>query len=50
MAISNEKKRVVVSLKKDQADTLDKEAKSRGLTKSAIIVLALEKYLKENND
>lgn len=49
MAISNEKKRVVVSLKKDQVDTLDKEAKSRGLTKSAIIVLALEKYLKEND-
>ena len=47
MAISSEKKRVVVSLTKDQVNTLDKEAKSRGLTKSAIIMLALEQYMKE---
>ncbi len=49
MAISKEKKRVVVSLKKEQASKLEREANNRGLTKSAIIVLALEKYLKENN-
>lgn len=49
MAISKEKKRVVVSLKKEQASKLESEANNRGLTKSAIIVLALEKYLKENN-
>ncbi|ELA82989.1 TPA: CopG family transcriptional regulator [Enterococcus faecium] len=49
MAIPDDKKRIVISLKKEQLSKLENKANSIGLSKSAIIVLALEKYLKEQN-
>lgn len=46
MAVSNEKKRVMISLTNEQNEELEKMAKKRGFTKSAIIALALEEYKK----
>lgn len=37
--ISNEKKRVVVTLTKEVADNLDKIAKQMGLSKSGLVLL-----------
>lgn len=44
MAISEEKKRVMVSLTLKQVETLEKLAKEKGFSKSAIIALALEEF------
>lgn len=44
--MATEKKRVSISLTDEQYELADKIAKSRGFSKSAIFVLALEEYLK----
>ncbi|CAM3093659.1 copy-number control protein [Streptococcus agalactiae LMG 14747] len=44
--MATEKKRVSISLTDEQYELVDKIAKSRGFSKSAIFVLALEEYLK----
>lgn len=44
--MATEKKRVSISLTDEQYELVDKIAKSRGFSKSAIFVLALEDYLK----
>ena len=44
--METKKKRVSISLTDEQYELVDKIAKSRGFSKSAIFVLALEEYLK----
>ncbi|WP_225622164.1 ribbon-helix-helix domain-containing protein, partial [Enterococcus faecium] len=46
--ISNEKKRVVVTLTKEVADNLDKIAKQMGLSKSGLITIWVNANGKEN--
>lgn len=46
MAISGNKKRISVSLTKDQNEELERLAKEKGFSKSAIIALALERFIK----
>lgn len=46
--ISNEKKRVVVTLTKEVADNLDKIAKQMGLSKSGLITIWVNANRKEN--
>jgi len=46
--ISNEKKRVVVTLTKEVADNLDKIAKQMGLSKSGLITICVNANGKEN--
>lgn len=46
MVVSEEKKRVMVSLTKKQVEILDNLAKEKGFSKSTIIALALEEYKK----
>lgn len=46
MAVSDEKKRIMISLTNAQNEELEKMAKKRGFTKSAIVALALEEYKK----
>ncbi|HBM5684449.1 TPA: CopG family transcriptional regulator [Enterococcus faecium] len=46
--ISNEKKRVVVTLTKEVADNLDKIAKQMGLSKSGLITIWVNGNGKEN--
>lgn len=41
-----QKKRVSVSLTEEQFETVQSMAKERGISKTAIFVLALEEYLK----
>ena len=47
MAVSEEKRRVTVSLTNKQVELLSDLAKEKGFSKSAIIALALEEYEKE---
>ncbi|WP_367376344.1 CopG family transcriptional regulator [Lentilactobacillus kefiri] len=42
--MATNKKRITVSLTKDQYSTLEKFAKEKGFSKSAILALALEDY------
>lgn len=46
MVVSEEKKRVMVSLTKKQVEILDNLAKEKGFSKSTIMALALEEYKK----
>ena len=46
MVVSEEKKRVMVSLTKKQVEMFDNLAKEKGFSKSTIIALALENYKK----
>lgn len=46
LAVADDKKRIMISLTKKQNDELEKLAKEKGFSKSAIIVLALEEYKK----
>ncbi|PKE43040.1 ribbon-helix-helix domain-containing protein [Macrococcus equipercicus] len=43
----NTKKRVSIGLTDEQYELVDELAKSRGFSKSAIFVLALEEYVKK---
>lgn len=43
--MATQKKRVSISLTDEQYELVDKISKSRGFSKSAIFVLALEEYL-----
>lgn len=43
---TGEKKRLMISLTVEQSEVLEKMAKEKGFTKSAIIALALEEYEK----
>lgn len=42
--MSTQKKRIQVSFTDEQVDLLDKLAKNKGFSKSAILALALEEY------
>ncbi|GGB13386.1 ribbon-helix-helix protein, CopG family [Macrococcus hajekii] len=44
--MATEKKRIMISLTEEQNNELEKMAKERGFSKSAIIALALEEYKK----
>ena len=44
--MATQKKRVSVSLTEEQFETVQSMAKERGISKTAIFVLALEEYLK----
>ena len=46
MAISENKKRIMISLTKEQDEELKKLAKKKGFSKSAIVAIALEEYKK----
>lgn len=46
MAVSEEKKRVMISLTVEQNKALEELAKRMGFSKSAIVALALEEYKK----
>jgi len=46
LAVADDKKRIMISLTEKQNDELEKLAKEKGFSKSAIIVLALEEYKK----
>lgn len=48
MMVSEVKKRVVVSLTIDQTKELEEASKNSGLSKSAIISLALKEWMKKN--
>lgn len=47
--ISEDKKRIQVSLTLNMMNELDKASAERGLSKSTIITLALEEFLKQEN-
>lgn len=44
--MATEKKRVSISLTDEQYEIVEKMAKERGFSKTAIFVLALEEYIK----
>lgn len=44
MAVSDEKKRIMISLTVEQNERLERMAKEKGFTKSAIVALSLEEY------
>ncbi|GAA3720317.1 ribbon-helix-helix domain-containing protein [Salinicoccus jeotgali] len=44
--MGTEKKRLMISLTEEQNNELEKLAKEKGFSKSAIIVIALEEYKK----
>lgn len=46
LAVTDGKKRIMISLTEKQNDELEKLAKEKGFSKSAIIALALEEYKK----
>lgn len=46
LVVADDKKRIMISLTEKQNDELEKLAKEKGFSKSAIIVLALEEYKK----
>lgn len=46
MAVSEKKKRIMISLTEEQSKELEKMAKEKGFSKSAIVALALEEYKK----
>ena len=46
MVVSDDKKRITISLTNKQNEELEKLAKEIGFSKSAIVALALEKYKK----
>ena len=46
MAVSEEKKRIMISLTVEQNKELEELAKKKGFSKSAIVALALEEYKK----
>ncbi len=46
MAVSDNKKRIMISLTEEQNKELESMAKERGFTKSAIVAIALEEYKK----
>ena len=46
LAISENKKRIMISLTKEQDEELKKLAKKKGFSKSAIVAIALEEYKK----
>lgn len=45
--VSEDKKRIQISLTKEQDELLVKIAKEKGFSKSAVLVLALEEYSKK---
>lgn len=47
--MTDKKKRVSIGLTDEKYKVVDELAKSKGLSKSAIFVLALEEYLKTQN-
>lgn len=49
MIMTKTKKRVSIGLTDEQYKLVDDLSKSRGFSKSAIFVLALEEYLKSQN-
>ncbi|CAD2070472.1 copy-number control protein [Jeotgalicoccus coquinae] len=44
MVVSDRKKRVMISLTLEQSEILERIAKEKGFTKSAIVALSLEEY------
>ena len=50
MVISESKKRVMISLTKEQDRKLTDMAKQKGFSKSAIFVLALEEYSRKESE
>lgn len=48
MAIAENKKRISVSITKAQNEELEKLAREKGFSKSAIVALALENYIKKD--
>lgn len=44
MAVSDRKKRVMISLTLEQNEILERIAREKGFTKSAIVALSLEEY------
>lgn len=46
MAVSENKKRIMISLTVKQNEELEVLAKKKGFSKSAIVILALEEYMK----
>lgn len=46
MAVSDDKKRIMISLTNKQNEELNNLAKDKGFSKSAIVALALEEYKK----
>lgn len=46
MAVSESKTRIVITLTKEQKKELDEFSKKTGLSKSALVILALEEYKK----
>lgn len=46
ISVGSQKKRVMISLTEEQNNELEKLAKEKGFSKSAIVVVALEEYKK----
>lgn len=46
MAVSENKKRVMISLTNEQKEELEEISKKTGLSKSAIVILAIQEYKK----